>query len=65
VDGVALSFLTLTNRTYVVEWSTNLLNATWMSLTGGITGNGGTQTVVDPMTNAPTRFYRLEVTISQ
>jgi hypothetical protein len=64
-NGVALSFLTLTNQFYAVEWSTNLPNASWMSLTDGIFGNGGTQTVVDPMTNAPTRFYRLNVTIPQ
>jgi hypothetical protein len=60
-NGVALSFLTLTNRFYAVEWSTNLLNMSWMSLAGGIPGTGGTQTVVDPMTNAPVRFYRLKV----
>jgi hypothetical protein len=61
-NGVALSFLTLTNRFYAVEWNTNLLNASWMSLTSGIIGNGASQAVTDPTTNAPTRFYRLKVT---
>jgi hypothetical protein len=64
-NGVALAFLTMTNRVYAVEWSTNLLNASWISLTGGIIGDGGTQTVVDPTTNDLTRFYRLKVTVPQ
>jgi hypothetical protein len=64
-NGVALSFLTLTNRSYTVEWNTNLLNTSWMSLTGGIFGSGAAQTVVDPTTNDLIRFYRLRVTIPQ
>ena len=59
--GLALSFLTLTNRLYEVEWSTNLLKSNWTSLTGAITGNGGTQTVTDSITASPARFYRLKV----
>src|SRR5206468_3924749 len=46
-NGVGLSFLTLTNRFYAVEWNTNLTGASWMGLTSGIIGNGGTQTVTD------------------
>jgi hypothetical protein len=64
-NGVTLSFLTLTNRSYAVEWSTNLLNTSWMSLSNGIIGSGGPQTVIDPTTNAAARFYRLNVTIPQ
>jgi hypothetical protein len=59
-NGVAMSFLTLTNHFYAIEWSTTLLNTNWIGLTNGIVGNGGTQTVTDPLTNAPTRFYRLK-----
>ena len=64
-NGVTLSFLTLTNRVYVVEWNTNLLDTSWMSLTSGIIANGGIQTVTDPTTDAPARFYRLKVTPQQ
>lgn len=62
-NGFALSFLTLTNRHYAVEWITNLLNNDWMELTGGISGDATIQAVTDPLTNAPARFYRLKVTV--
>jgi hypothetical protein len=58
-NGIVLSFLTLTNRHYAVEWNTNLLDTNWSSLTDGLPGNATTQTVIDPVTNAPARFYRL------
>jgi hypothetical protein len=59
--GFALSFVTLTNRLYSVEWIASLLGTNWLDLTNGIPGNATTQTVTDPMTNAPTRFYRLKM----
>jgi hypothetical protein len=59
--GVALSFLTLTNRFYEVDWISNLLVGNWTMSTGGIRGNGINQTVIDPVTNAPARFYRLKI----
>jgi hypothetical protein len=59
-SGLALSFLTLTNYLYNVEWNSNLLNGNWNTLTSGIAGNGTTQTVTDPTTNATVRFYRLK-----
>jgi hypothetical protein len=49
----------------VVEWNTNLLDTSWMSLTSGIIANGGIQTVTDLTTDAPARFYRLKVTPQQ
>jgi hypothetical protein len=62
-NGINLSFLTLTNRFYSVEWITNLLDSNWTALTSGIPGNASTQTVIDAMTNVPpNRFYRLKVT---
>ncbi len=60
-NGLALSFLTLTNRLYSVEWIDSLLSTNWTELTNGIPGNMTTQTVTDLATNAPTRFYRLKV----
>jgi Putative Ig domain len=61
-NGFSLSFLTLTNRYYTVEWIANLLNTNWTALTNGIPGTAMTQTVTDGMTNLPARFYRLKVT---
>jgi hypothetical protein len=61
-NGFTLSFLTLTNRHYAVEWIANLPDTNWSALTGGIPGNATTQTATDPATNLPMRFYRLKVT---
>jgi putative Ig domain-containing protein/K319-like protein/glycosyl hydrolase family 30 len=61
-NGISLTFLTLTNRHYAVEWIDNLLNTNWVALTNGIPGSASSQTVTDPATNLSTRFYRLNVT---
>jgi hypothetical protein len=61
-NGFALSFLTLTNRFYDVQWIASLMNSNWTTLTNTVPGNGMTQAVTDPATNAPARFYRLKVT---
>jgi hypothetical protein len=60
-NAVSLSFITVTNWLYNVEWNSNLLNASWTALTSGIPGNAMSQTVNDPVTNATIRFYRLKV----
>jgi hypothetical protein len=60
-NGFAMSFLALTNRFYTVEWIANLFGTNWTPLTNEIPGNGTTITVVDLVTNAPARFYRLQV----
>ncbi len=59
--GFGLSVLALTNRHSPVEWIGNLLNTNWTALTNGIPGSATTQTVTDPATNLPARFYRLKV----
>jgi hypothetical protein len=61
-NGFTMSFLTLTNRHYAVEWISNLVSANWAALTNGIPGSATTQSVTDPATHLPTRFYRLKVT---
>lgn len=61
-NGFSLTFLALTNRHYAVEWIGNLLSNNWTGLTSGIPGSATTQTVIDPATNMPARFYRLKVT---
>lgn len=60
-NGITLSFLTLTNRFYEVEWLANILSNNWTTLTSGIPGNGKPQTATDLITNVPARFYRLKV----
>ena len=60
--GVDLSFLTLVNRRYTVEWVDSLLTSNWTELVSGIVGDGTTRTVTDTITNTPSRFYRLKVT---
>ena len=61
-NGFTLEFLTLTNHHYAVEWIMDLLSTNWTPLTNGISGDGISQTVSDPATNLPARFYRLKVT---
>jgi hypothetical protein len=60
-NGIPLSFLTLTNRFYEVDWLSNLFSSNWTALINQIPGNGATQAVTDAVTNAPVRFYRLKV----
>ena len=60
-NGFSLSFLTLTNHDYTVEWGSNLLSGNWAELFHGLPGNGMTRTVSDAATNMPSRFYRLKV----
>jgi hypothetical protein len=57
-----LSFLALANHHYAVEWINNLLASNWTVLVSGIPGDGTTNTITDTATNAPARFYRLNVT---
>jgi hypothetical protein len=60
-SGFSLSFLTLTNRHYSVEWINNLLNSNWTALISGMPGDGTTKTVTDAATTEASRFYRLKV----
>ncbi|MGA2603013.1 MAG: hypothetical protein ABSG14_02170 [Verrucomicrobiia bacterium] len=58
-----ISLITGTNRSYRVDYTTDLVNAVWTTLTNNIPGTNGTVTVVDPgaTTNQPARFYRAMV----
>ncbi|HVM62633.1 MAG TPA: hypothetical protein VMV72_17360 [Verrucomicrobiae bacterium] len=62
-SDVQISLLTGSNRYYRVDYTTNLVNATWMTLTNNIPGTTGPVTVVDSgvATNQPSRFYRATV----
>jgi beta-glucanase (GH16 family) len=57
LPGVQLSWLTNTNDTYHVQWSSNPVS-TWTDLTTAMTGNGMTNTVFDPVASGK-RLYRV------
>ncbi|MBI5388234.1 MAG: M36 family metallopeptidase [Verrucomicrobia bacterium] len=57
-----LSFLTLTNRFYLLEYATSVLDSVWKPATSSLEGKGGTNLVrVALPTNEPARFYRYKV----
>jgi hypothetical protein len=61
-NGLELSFLALATHHYTVERTDHLSNTNiWTALISGMAGNGGTEMVTDPVSNAPGRFYRLVV----
>jgi hypothetical protein len=55
-----MTFPTEVGPGYVVEYKTNLTDATWKGLSTNI-GNGSPVTITDSITNAPTRFYRVRM----
>jgi hypothetical protein len=60
--GFDMSFLTLTDKLYEVEWVNDLLGTNnWVELVSGIQGDGTLHTVTDELTNNPARFYRIKV----
>jgi hypothetical protein len=61
-NGLQLSFLALATHHYIVERTAQLLSTNnWIPLTGSMAGSGVIQTVTDAVTNATSRFYRLQV----
>jgi len=61
-DGLELSFLALADHHYAVERSDYLSNTNnWTALVSGIVGSGASHIVMDVVTDAPSRFYRLSV----
>jgi len=60
LDGVDISWPTLAGTIYTVQWTANLTtNAGWNSLAPGITGDGTTKSLFDPIGINPGRFYRV------
>ena len=59
-NGFDLSFLTLTNWLYGLDYIDNLMTTNWAELTNGVAGDGTMQTVADPATNVPARYYRIK-----
>jgi hypothetical protein len=60
---VQITLATGSNRLYRVDWTSNLVNAVWTTLTNNVAGTGGSVTVIDPgAATQPERFYRATVT---
>ncbi|MCX7869290.1 MAG: hypothetical protein N2322_04995, partial [Terrimicrobiaceae bacterium] len=59
-EGFVFSFLTIPNRWYQPQVSTDL--QTWSPLGARIAGDGSIKSVTDPVTG-PRRFYRVHVTL--
>jgi len=51
----------LAGRTYTVQTSTSLLDASWISLNGTTTDNGTERTVTDPDSTGARKFYRVDI----
>lgn len=57
----ALTFPTVAERFYRIEWSEGLDSSPWTQLGGTITGTGSPVEVIDIVTGVPQRFYRLRL----
>lgn len=58
--NLMLSFGTQNGTNYQVQYKNNLTDPDWLPLGGVISGNGGIQSVSDPITGT-NRFYRVQV----
>jgi subtilisin family serine protease len=58
-----LTFPSVEDRRYRIQWSHSLDGASWSDLGGIVTGTGGTMEITDPgaLDAAPLRFYRMRV----
>jgi GH18 family chitinase len=60
-NAVNLSFTSLPLTSYNVQWSSNLVQAFWNTLTNNVPGTGANVQVTDLAPgNAPARFYRIQ-----
>ncbi len=62
VGSMVLSWLSVTNRIYNLEYKAALPGSDWQTLTNGIQGSGLPLQVLDPLAPTAARFYRLGVT---
>ena len=56
-----VSWSSITNQTYQLEWTTNLAAPTWTPAGGSLPGTGAMMAVTNSMTVTPQCFFRLEV----
>jgi hypothetical protein len=57
---VIISIPTVTNRNYLLSYTTNLLDAIWTPLQTNA-GTGDSIIFQEPTTNGPARFYKTEL----
>jgi len=63
-SNASIAFATANGLTNFVEYTTNLVGESWITLTN-VTGTGGSVVVTDPGAAAqPKRFYRVRLTVS-
>lgn len=60
-SSVRLAFPVISNRSYQVQFKTNLSDAAWQPLGAPVFAAGNALAVEDNLTNQPQRFYRLMV----
>ena len=58
---LGLTWPTITNETYQLEYKDNLTNATWTPLDGPLSGTGNSITITNLLSASPQRFFRLSV----
>ena len=56
-----VSWSSITNQTYQLEWTTHLAAPTWTPAGGSLPGTGAMMAVTNSMTATPQCFFRLEV----
>jgi hypothetical protein len=59
--AIELGWISDTNQTYQVQWSTNLSSSNWVNFGTTIQGNGTTNFLFDTTRTSPQRFYRVIV----
>lgn len=57
--AVEMGWASDTNKTYQVQWTTDLSNPTWITLGQPVQGNGTTNYVFDSTRTGPKHFYRV------
>jgi hypothetical protein len=57
--NVTLTFLSVTNQTYTLEYKNSLTDSQWLSLPPAVPGTGGLLSLIDTNSPAPARFYRI------
>ena len=61
VASVALSWFAKTNRTYQLQFATNLPSTNWLNLGGATPGTGTNMLVIDDVLGKPNRVYRVMI----
>ncbi len=62
VDGnnqFTLSWQTITNRSYQIEYKDNITASTWTPLDGPVVGTGSIMSITNDVSASPQRFFRV------